>query len=144
MRKLKVLFLCTGNSCRSQMAEGLLRNAASDIFEVYSAGTKPKEVHPITISVMGEIGIDISKQRSKDISEYLDKTDFDYVITLCDKAKQTCPNILIENSKTEHWSFEDPAAFQGSEKKKIEKFRQTRDEIKQRITAWILKIRKSM
>ena len=88
--KKKVLFLCTHNSCRSQMAEGLLRDMAGDKFEVYSAGVEPTSVHPLAKKVLQEIGIDISGQQSKSVDEFLDK-EFDYVITVCDNARQTCP-----------------------------------------------------
>jgi len=93
MEKLKVLFLCTGNSCRSQMAEALVRKYSSDIIDVYSAGLEPRPVHEMAIEVMKEIGIDISGQRSKPISEFLGKIDFRYVIFVCEKAEQNCPYV---------------------------------------------------
>src|SRR5206468_11270643 len=110
--KKTVLFLCTGNSCRSQMAEGLLRHLAGDRFEAASAGTHPAGLNPGAVAVMQEIGIDISSHRSKRVDEYMDSR-FDYVITVCDRAKETCPLFPADASQL-HWSFEDPAAAQGS------------------------------
>ena len=104
--KKRVLFLCTGNSARSQMAEDLLRQMAGDRFEVYSAGTQPKGMHPRSVEVMNEIGIDISKHTSKDVSAFINEK-FDYVITVCDRAKQHCP--VFPGAEPIHWGFEDPA-----------------------------------
>lgn len=133
----KVLFLCTGNSARSQMAEGFLKYMAGDRFEVYSAGVKPTAVNPLAIKVMAEIGIDISKHRSKSVMEFIDQS-FDYVITVCDNAQKTCPVFPGEHEKI-HWDLEDPAAAEGSEEKKIVVFRKIRDEIKKNILAFINK-----
>ena len=108
---IKVLFLCTGNSARSQMAEGLLRSLGKQHFEVYSAGTHPTELHPLAVAVMQELRIDISDQRSKDLSEFLGQ-DFDYIITVCDRARDNCPTFPGDNQRI-HWSFEDPAAAVG-------------------------------
>src|SRR5438105_7608127 len=105
-RKKRVLFLCTGNSARSQMAEGLLRHHAGDRFEVFSAGTHPKGLHPQSIEAMEEVGIDISDQTSKDVSIYAND-HFDYVITVCDRAKQRCP--IFPGAEPIHWGFDDPA-----------------------------------
>ena len=102
----RVLFLCTGNSARSQMAEGLLRSVANDRFYVASAGTNPKGVHPRTVEVMKEVGIDITQQTSKDVKQFLDQK-FDYVITVCDRAKQQCP--IFPAAEPIHWGFDDPA-----------------------------------
>ncbi len=129
--KSKVLFLCTGNSARSQMAEGLLRHLAGDGFEVYSAGIEPTEVNPLAIKVMSEIEIDISRQEPKSIAQFLSK-EFDCVITLCDSAKQSCPAFPGECKKI-HWNLEDPAKLEGTEEEKLQVFRKVRDEIKENI-----------
>ena len=129
--KKKVLFLCTHNSCRSQMAEGLLRDMAGDKFEVSSAGVDPTSVHPLAKKVMKEIGIDISGQQSKSVDEFLDK-EFDYVITVCDNVRQTCP-FFPGNHELLHWSLEDPAIALGSEKERLLVFRKVRDQIRENI-----------
>jgi arsenate reductase len=129
--KKRVLFLCTGNSARSQMAEGLLRHLAGDRFEVYSAGVEPTDVNPLAIKVMAEIGIDISHQRSKSVNEFSGR-DFDYVITLCDSARQTCP-VFPSKHKNIHWGLEDPVLMHGTEDEKIRVFRKIRDQIKENI-----------
>lgn len=131
----RVLFLCTGNSARSQMAEGLLRYMAGDRFEVYSAGIKPTEVNPLAIKVMAEAGIDISKHRAKSAMEFIGQK-FNYVITVCDNAKQTCPVFPGEYEKI-HWSLEDPAEAKGAEEEKLAVFRKTRDQIKSNIEDWL-------
>src|SRR5271163_3234075 len=110
--KKRVLILCTGNSARSQMAEGLLRHDAGDRFEVFSAGTKPSHVRPEAVASMRELGIDISGQRSKSVDEFADQ-QFDYVLTVCDNAKESCP-IFPDKSVMTHHNFEDPAALEGS------------------------------
>jgi arsenate reductase (thioredoxin) len=110
---MHVLILCTGNSARSQMAEGLLRHDAGDRFEVWSAGTKPSQLRAEAIAAMREVGIDISGQRSKSVDEFAGRA-FDYVITVCENAKETCP-ILPGTTKRIHWSIEDPAAARGTE-----------------------------
>ncbi len=130
MRK-SILFLCTGNSCRSQMAEGLLRHMYSDRFEAYSAGVDPTDVNPLAVRVMEEIGIDISGQQSKSLESLGDMT-FDYVITLCDNARRTCP-LFPGSHQLLHWSIEDPAAAKGTEAQRLPVFRNIRDRIKQRI-----------
>lgn len=124
----RVLILCTGNSARSQMAEGLLRHDSGQMIEVESAGTRPGRVRPEAIAVMKEIGIDISGHRSKSVDEFLDQ-DFDYVITVCDNAKETCPVFLKETTKIHH-SFDDPAALEGAEEERLSLFRRVRDEIR--------------
>ena len=127
----RVLILCTGNSARSQMAEGILRDMAGDDFEVASAGVAPNHVRPEAITVMGELGIDISGHRSKSVDEFMGQ-QFDYVITVCDNANEQCP---VFPGKTEriHWSFEDPAAAPGDEPARLAVFRRVRDEIRQRL-----------
>jgi len=131
MNKKRVLILCTGNSARSQMAEGLLRADAGDRFEVASAGVNPSQVRPEAIAAMREIGIDISGQRSKSVAEFVAQ-EFHYVITVCDNANEQCP---IFPGKTEriHWSFEDPAAVQGDAEARLAVFRRVRDEIRARL-----------
>lgn len=136
MSKQRVLFLCTGNSARSQMAEAFLRQSAGDIFEVHSAGLEPKEVNPLTVKAMAEVGIDISNQTSKGIETYLGKTLFQYLITVCDDADQNCPTVWPGVNTRLHWSFEDPAKFQGNEEEKLAKFREVRDLIEHRVKAW--------
>ena len=130
-KKIKILFLCTHNSCRSQLAEGLLKNLAGDKFEVYSAGVNPTSVHPLAKKVMKEIGIDISGQQSKSVDEFLDK-EFDYVITVCDNARQTCP-FFSGNHELLHWSLEDPAIALGSEEERLLMFRKIRDQVRDHI-----------
>ena len=125
--KQKVLFLCTGNSARSQMAEGFLRHLASEKFEVFSAGVEPTQLNPLAAKVMSEIGIDISNQKSKSVKEFLGQK-FDYVITVCDNAKETCPVFPVKY-KSLHWSLEDPAQAQGTEEEKLLIFRKIRDDI---------------
>ena len=132
--KKTVLFLCTGNSARSQMAEGLLRELAGERFEVFSAGTHPKGLHPQTIVAMEDIGIDVSRQRSKDVSEFLGR-QFDYVITVCDNAKESCP-IFPGHGNRIHMAFEDPAALEGSEQDRLALFRRVRDEIRAYLKAF--------
>ena len=129
--KPKVLFLCTGNSARSQMAEGYLRYAAGDRFEPLSAGIEPKGLNPLAIKAMQEIGIDISHQTSKDVVSFLGQY-IPYIVTVCDNARERCP-IFPRTFKFLHWSFEDPAAAQGSHEEKLAVFRRVRDEIAHRI-----------
>ncbi|MEM2106454.1 MAG: arsenate reductase ArsC [Candidatus Bathyarchaeia archaeon] len=131
--KEKVLFICTHNSARSQMAEGLLRSLYGDFYEVYSAGTEPTSLNPYAVMVMAEIGIDISKQRSKSISEFLG-AKFDFVVTVCDQAKEKCPYFPM-GGKRLHKSFQDPTTFRGSEDEILEGFRNVRDQIKE----WVYK-----
>ena len=123
----RVLILCTGNSARSQMAEGLLRHLAGERFEVASAGVSPTQVRPEAVAVMREIGIDISNHRSKSVDEFTDQK-FDYVITVCDNANEQCP-IFSGNTQRIHWSFDDPAAAEGNEDARLAVFRRVRDEI---------------
>ena len=131
---MRVLILCTGNSARSQMAEGLLRHDAGDAYEVFSAGTKPTRVRLEAIAVMHEVGIDISGHRSKSVDEFAGQ-DFDYVITVCDNAKASCP-IFPAKTKRIHWSIEDPAAVQSSEEETLAAFRRIRDELRARLQAF--------
>jgi len=135
MEKKRVLFLCTGNSCRSQMAEGLLRYKAGDRFEVASAGTAPHLVHPFAVKVMEEIGIDISGHHSKSVKEFMNQ-GFDYIITVCDQAREACP-VFPGGEKRIHWSLEDPVRAEGSEEEKLNIFRRIREELMSRIEGFI-------
>jgi arsenate reductase len=128
----RVLFLCTGNSARSQMAEGLLRHVAGDRFEVFSAGVSPTQVRPEAIEVMQELGIDISHHRSKAVDDFVGR-EFDYVITVCDNANEQCP-VFPGRTKRIHWSFDDPAVVQGDENARLAVFRRVRDEIREEIS----------
>jgi len=134
MNKKRVLILCTGNSCRSQMAEGFLRHMAGDRFEVFSAGVKPIQINPLAIKAMAEAGVDISKHRSKSAMEFIGQ-QFDYIITVCDNAKQTCPVFPGKHEKI-HWDLEDPAEARGSEEERLVVFRKIRDEIRKKIEEW--------
>jgi arsenate reductase (thioredoxin) len=129
--KKKVLFLCTGNSCRSQMAEGWLRHLAGNQFDVVSAGTHPGGLNPYAVAVMQEVNIDISNHVSERVDPYLEQ-HFDYVITVCDRARETCPTFPGAFSML-HWSFEDPAKARGTYEQKLIFFRKIRDEIAERI-----------
>ena len=133
--KKRVLILCTGNSARSQMAEGLLRHDAADRFEVVSAGVEPTRVRPEAVELMNEIGIDISDHRSKSVDEFAGQ-EFDYVITVCDNANEHCP-IFPGNTKRIHWSFDDPAAVEGDQDTRLKVFRRVRDEIRNRLRLFI-------
>lgn len=124
--KQSVLFLCTGNSARSQMAEGWLRHLAGDRYEVFSAGTKPVGLNPGSVEAMAEVGIDIARHRSKHVEEYAAQS-LDYVITVCDRAKETCP-LWPGKTTLIHWSFDDPAAVADVEDRRLV-FRRVRDEI---------------
>ena len=129
--KQRVLFLCTHNSARSQMAEGLLRALAGDRFEAMSAGTEATHVRPLAIRAMRELGVDISGQESKTLDRYL-REPFDYVITVCDDASEACPFFPGAANRL-HWSFEDPSRAKGSEEERLAVFRSVRDRIRQRI-----------
>ena len=135
MPKRRVLFLCTGNSARSQMAEGLLREHGGDRFEVQSAGTHPAGLNPLAVEAMRQIGIDIGHQQSKSLEGYLEQS-FDFVITVCDRAKEACP-IFPGATRTLHWSFDDPVAALGSEAERLAAFRRVRDEILNRIRLFL-------
>lgn len=126
--KKRVLILCTGNSARSQMAEGLLRHDAGERFTVESAGTKPSTVRPEAIAAMKEVGIDITLRRSKHVDEFAGR-EFDYVLTVCDNAKESCP-VFFGKAMRLHHSFNDPAGVEGSEEKRLAAFRQVRDELR--------------
>lgn len=132
---MRVLILCTGNSARSQMAEGLLRDMAGSKFVVESAGTVASFVRPQAIAAMNEIGIDISGHRSKSVGEFIGQP-FDYVITVCDNANESCP-VFPGNTERIHWSFDDPAEAKGTDEDKLAKFRSVRDQIRERLLEFV-------
>ena len=136
MDKPRVLFLCTGNSARSQMAEAFLRQYVGDRFEVYSAGLEPKGIHPLTRQVLAEVGLDISGQTSKDLGQFLGQVHFGYLITVCSNAEARCP-VFPGMGFRLHWPFDDPAASTGSAVAQLAGFRRVRDEIAARIQAWL-------
>ena len=131
----RVLFLCTHNSARSQMAEGLLRKMGGDQFEVFSAGSEETRVHPLAIEAMREIGIDITSHRSKTLDEFAGQ-QFDFVVTVCDRANESCP-IFPGATARIHWSFDDPSAATGTEAQRLDAFRTVRDAIRQRLHTFL-------
>jgi arsenate reductase len=133
--RTRVLVLCTGNSCRSQMAEGFFRHFGAARIEAHSAGLKPQPVNPRTIQVMKEIGIDISTHTSKHLADYL-TNEFDYVITVCDNADQNCPAFPGKAARL-HWPFPDPAKATGADKEILKVFRTVRDEISRKVQWWL-------
>ena len=130
------MFLCTGNSARSQMAEAFLRKYGQEHFDAFSAGLEPTLINPLTIQVMEEIGLDMSSHFAKGLDQYLGKTNFDYLITVCSRADEKCP-IFPGMGVRLHWPFEDPAAFQGTPEEKLAKFRQVRDQIEAAVLQWV-------
>lgn len=136
-KRKTVLFLCSANSARSQMAEALMRHRSQDEVRVISAGLEPKPIHPMSIRVLEELGLDTSVLRSKDIREFLGKASVNWAIIVCEQARQRCPNIYPFALQTLYWPFDDPAAVQGTEDVKLEKFREVRDKIDERIKSWI-------
>ena len=132
----RVLILCTGNSARSQMAEGLLRHDAGARFEVFSAGVNPSRVRPEAVEAMREVGVDISSQHSKSVEEFAGQA-FDYVITVCDNAREQCP-FFPAGTERIHWSFDDPAAAEGDATARLAVFRRVRDEIRARLAGFAL------
>jgi arsenate reductase len=137
MEKPRVLFLCTGNSARSLMAEALLRHHAGNSFEVHSAGLQPKGINPYTARVLKEINVSVDSLWSKGVREYMGTTVFTYVITVCDHAEENCPTIFLTQGHHLHWSFEDPAAFDGPDEEKAARFRAIRDQIQAQIVDWL-------
>jgi arsenate reductase (thioredoxin) len=135
--KPKVLFLCTGNSARSQMAEAYLRHYAGDRYEVFSAGLNPQGINAHTVRVMEEAGVPLEGQWSKDVKEYLKRVNFGYLITVCHHAEKNCPRTFLGVSKRLHWELEDPAAFAGGEEETIARFRQVRDQIESKVRGWL-------
>ena len=140
MPKTKVLFLCTGNSARSQMAEAFLREHADERFEAYSAGLEPKGINPYTVRVMEEVGLSLDGHRSKVLTEYIGQVHFGYLITVCGDADEKCPSTFPGMGQRLHWAFEDPAAFDGSEEEILDKFRDVRDLIDVRIKGWLAEL----
>ncbi len=139
---MNVLILCTANSARSQMAEGLLRNLVGDQMRIESAGSQPSVVNPLAIEAMREKGLDISAHRSKHLNEFLQQP-FDYVITVCDNAAETCP-VFPGKATRIHWSFPDPAAVEGSHAEKLDSFRRVRDAIEAQFSAWVKQLPSKM
>jgi arsenate reductase (thioredoxin) len=136
MAKTRVLFICTHNSARSQMAEAFLRTYGSDNYEAFSAGLEPSEINPLTLSVMHERGIEIEGQRSKGLDEYLGKQHFGILITVCDRAERECPVFPWVSTRLS-WSFADPAAVGGSDEERLAAFREARDAIETRVREWL-------
>ena len=135
-RPMRILFLCTHNSSRSQMAEGLLRSRGGAAYEVFSAGTQPRSVHPLAIKAMSEIGIDLSQHRAKGIEEFATLPPMDLVITVCDEAAEACP--FFPNARQQvHWGFVDPSAVTGSEAERLAAFRHVRDLIAVKINQFL-------
>ncbi|MFQ6675484.1 MAG: arsenate reductase ArsC [Fidelibacterota bacterium] len=134
-RRKKVLFVCTGNSCRSQMAEGLLRHLAPERFDVFSAGTHPTRVHPMSIRVMKEWGIDISHHTANHVDEYLDR-NVDIVITVCDNARETCP-VFPGDVEQIHWNIPDPFAGWSEDDRFVERYRSTRNLIRNHVEEFL-------
>lgn len=137
MNMQRVLFLCTHNAARSQMAEALLRKHAGERFDVASAGLEPTAVHPLTIRAMHEIGLDISGQRSKGLDEFLGKATVQIAIIVCEQAQKNCPRIFPFAMQCICWPFEDPAACNGTEAEQLQRFRDVRDQIEARILEWL-------
>ena len=141
MNKVKMVIICTQNSARSQIAEAFFKKYGSDVLEVHSAGFEPAEVNPHAVQVMKEIGIDISGQRSKSVKEFLGRMSFGYVIAVCKKAEGRCPVIFPSARAILSWPFDDPAAIEGTEEEKLTKFVQVRDEIEEKVKAWVQEYR---
>ncbi len=141
-KKHKILILCSGNSCRSQMAEAFFQKYAPDEFEAYSAGLEPRPIHPLTIKVMNEIGIDISSKRSKSVREYLGKEVFSFVIFVCGEMEQNCPHLFpLAPWQSLSWPFPDPASFEGDDEGRLQIFREVRDAIEEKIKNWLTEYR---
>lgn len=141
MDKPVVLFVCTGNSARSQMAEGLLRHHAGNLFDARSAGTEPKGVNPLAIEAMQEIGVNISQHQSKNVSEVLGGDSIRYAIFVCATADDRCPSLGPFSGKRLYWPFEDPAAATGTHAERLQAFRTVRDQINHRIIEWLAELR---
>ena len=140
MPKTNVLFLCTGNSCRSIIAEALLRARGGDRFEAYSAGVQPKGIHPLTVQVLSEIGIDTRGLRSKDVAEYVGTLWVHYLVVVCHNAQESCPRGFHGRVERLFWELDDPPAFQGTDDERLNKFREVRDEIDRCVQGWIAQL----
>jgi arsenate reductase len=140
MAKLNVLILCTGNSCRNILAEAMLKKHAGDRFNVFSAGLDPKGVHPTTLQVLEEVGIDTSDLESTHVEKYLGHQYIHYLIVVCHHAQQYCPSVFPGIIERYFWPFEDPPAFEGSEEEKLNKFREVRDKIEERMVQWLIEL----
>ena len=136
MNQTRVLFLCTGNSARSQMAQAFLRKYGGERFEAHSAGLEPSTLNPLTVQVMEEAGMDLSEHYAKPLTTYLGKLHFGYLITVCSRAEEKCP-IFPGMGQRWHWPFDDPAAAEGTLEQKLAGFRRVRDEIAQKVQAWV-------
>src|ERR1043165_3697684 len=137
MSKPVILFLYTNNAVRSQMAEALLRKKAVNLFEPYSAGTDPKEIHPLTVKVMSEVGIDLTGQHAKSVREFLGRLPVRYAVFVCQRADEKCPTLWPGALNRLEWPFDDPASFEGPEEERVARFRSVRDQIDQKITSWL-------
>jgi arsenate reductase (thioredoxin) len=138
MNKQKALFLCTGNSARSQMGEAFLRAYAGNHFDVFSAGLEPKsEILPVVRKVMSEIGLNMEGQHAKSVNDYLGRVNFAYTVTVCGGAEEKCPRVFLSMGKHLFWPFEDPAAVEGSEEEILARVRVIRDQISEKIQAWL-------
>ena len=135
--KRRVLFLCTGNSARSQMAEAFVRHYAGDSLEPHSAGLNPRGVNPLAVQVMHEVGIDIADQKSKPVTQYMSKMHFTWAISVCARVEEQCPRLFPWVGDIQYWPFEDPAAVKGDDEEKLAKFREVRDQIDARVKAWL-------
>jgi arsenate reductase len=136
--KPNVLFLCTGNSCRSQMAEGFLRRHAGDRYHACSAGTNPAQrVHPLAVEVMAEHGVDIAEQRPKSVKEFLGRLPVHHLVIVCEGANESCPSVFPGMLNRHLWPFDDPATFEGTPEATKEKFRKVRDQIETKIKEWV-------
>lgn len=137
MSRQNVLFLCTGNSCRSQMAEALLRKRGGDRYQAFSAGAQPNQIHPLTIRVLQEKGLDTSPLRSKNINELVGAMPIHHLIVVCGNAEASCPSSFPGMLDRQFWPFDDPPAFQGTDEQRLAKFREVRDQIDGRIQKWL-------
>jgi len=137
MSKTRVLFLCTGNTARSQMAEAFLRSYGGDDYEAFSAGFAAREINPLTVQVMEERGFDLAGQHAKDLGEYLGKVHFGYLVNMCERTEPGCPKTFPGMGTRLDWPFEDPAAFEGTQDERLGKFREVRDAIEGRVREWL-------
>lgn len=144
MDRARLVIICTQNSARSQMTEAFFKKYGGDVLEVHSAGFEPTEVNPLAKRVMAEVGIDISTQRSKSVKEFLGRMQFGYVIAVCKKAEGRCPTIFPGVRKLFSWPFDDPAAYEGTDEEKLEKFRAVRDEIDTKVQEFVNDYRKGL